>query len=323
MINKLFNLIKKIYPNINEKEKHVDNRVKVIKSDIIPYDFLLSNYDGDFVFSKITKYIKKCKKYMKLIFKNIILHIFYINENEINIKKLFKTIYRAYTLVKINNNTNNIFNIYILMSPYKRYICKKCIIKPLHINGGFTFVNNNDKIKNIFISRKEEYPKVILHEIIHHFNDINKNYWELNNIKKLKKHFKISNKTILNPNEAIIELWATIYSILFISYEYKVPYKFLLSKEINYSLKQSYKIKLLQNNKEWHEKSNAYCYIIFKTILLYNFNKLMKIYTFPYDTNIISEFLIKNSELPFKNIKNIEYYHRKKNTLCMMLFSDY
>ena len=41
MINKLFNLIIKNYPNINEKEKHMDNRVKVIKSDIIPYDFTL------------------------------------------------------------------------------------------------------------------------------------------------------------------------------------------------------------------------------------------------------------------------------------------
>ena len=171
--------------------------------------------------------------------------------------------------------------------------------------------------------RKEEYSKVVLHEIIHHYNDINKNFWDLNIIKKLKNHFKISNKTILNPNEAIVELWASIYNILFISYEYRIPYKIILFNELNYSLKQSYKIKILQNNKEWHEKTNAYCYVLFKTILLYNFNKLMKIYTFPYDTYIISEFLIKNSELPFKNIKNKNFYYRKNNSLCMMLFSDF
>lgn len=316
MMNKIFKQIKQHYPKIN-------NTPKIVYNNSIPYDFLLSQFSGNYSFSKVNNYIRNCKKYMIMTYKNIKLHIIYKTNNEINISKLIKTIMRAYTMIKINNNSHNNFNIYILMSPYKRFLPKTGIIEPEHINGGFTQVNYNNS-KNIFISRKEEYSKVLLHEIIHHFDKINNNDdWGYENIKKLKEYFKISDKTLLNPNEAIVELWATIYNILFISYEYKLPYNMLLKKEIINSLKQSYKLILFQKNKEWFEKTNSYCYIIFKTILLYNFNKLIKIYTFPYNTNMITDFLIKYSNLPLKKINIYEPSYRKTSSLCMMMLSDF
>lgn len=312
MINKKFiDDIKNNYPNISD-----NINIHITKNNKIPLDFLLHNFKDGFVFPQITKYINKCKKYIIINFFNINLHIIYKNDNEINISSLLKTIKRCYTLSKIYK-LSKIFNIYILMSPYKRFIPNTGIIKPVHINGGFTYTNSNE----IFISRKEEYSKVILHEMIHHITNINNDNWDIDNINKLKKHFNISNKTKLIPNEAVVELWASIYNILFISFEYKIPYKILLYKELECTLNQSYKLKLFQKNKEWVENTNAYCYVIFKTILLYNFKKLMKTYKYPYDIDAITSFLIKNSTLPVIK-KNISKY-RNNNSLCMMLFSDY
>jgi predicted acylesterase/phospholipase RssA len=311
MLNNIFKDIKNNYPNNLSK-----NNIKIDIMNEVPYNFLLEHFDSKYVFSKIITYIKNCKKYIIISYNNIRFHIFYIKDNDIIIQHLIKSIMRAYTLTKINNYSHITFNIYILMSHYKRFIPKKGIINTEHINGGFTSLTN-DLNRQIFISRKEEYSKVILHEIIHHFKDINNENWDSGNILKLKKHFKISSTTNLNPNEAFVELWATIYHILFISYEYKINYKLLLKKEINNSLSQSYKLLLFNKNAYWQEKTNSYCYIIFKTILLYNFNKLSKIYAFPYDISSMTKFLIKYSKLPSycDNIKN--------NSLRMMILSDH
>ena len=89
------------------------------------------------------------------------------------------------------------------------------------INGGYTNINDN----KIFIVRKEESNKVILHEIIHHNKLIHSNKWKKTNIKKLKKHFNIDDKCDLEPNEAIIEFWATIIHLFFISIQYNLNMK--------------------------------------------------------------------------------------------------
>jgi hypothetical protein len=56
------------------------------------------------------------------------------------------------------------------------------------------------------------------------------------------------------------------------------------------TLQESYKDEI------WNDKSNIYCYIVFKTILLYNLNNFFKIYTYPYDTDIITKYIIDNSK---------------------------
>jgi hypothetical protein len=311
MLNNLFKTIKDNYPDSLATDKI---KIEIIKD--VPYEFLLHHYNGRYIFKKITTYIKNSKKYIILTYKNIKLHIIYKKSNDIIIQHLIKTIMRSYTLTKINNYSHITFNIYVLMAPYKRFIPKKGIIDTEHINGGFTRLTDYHN-QDIFISRKEEYSKVILHEIIHHFKHINNENWDTNNILKLKKHFKISSVTTLNPNEAFVELWATLYYILFISYEYKLNYKILLKKELNNSLSQSYKLLLFNKNNYWKEKTNSYCYIIFKTILLYNFNQLEKIYAYPYDTYKMTDFLIKYSKLPqyCDNINN--------RSLRMMILSDH
>ena len=55
-----------------------------------------------------------------------------------------------------------------------------------NINSGFTYVNRND----IYIFRKEEFPKVILHELIHHDLNIHQdNFNDDNNLHKICENY--------------------------------------------------------------------------------------------------------------------------------------
>jgi hypothetical protein len=310
-LNKLLTNIKKNYPYDLEPIYHYDNN--------IPTNFLLNEYNGNFVINGTKEFILNIKKSIILEYDIIKLHIYYNKDDDINITHLIKIIKRCYTIIKIYD-IKKIINIYVLMSDKKRYFPNKknILIDCNNINGGFTNINGN----KIFILRKEEYSKVILHELLHHVNILNNYDWDDNNINKLKEHFKISKNTLLAPNEAITEIWATIYLILFINYEYNIPYKMIINYEINRSLYLSYKLLKYQGNNLWNEKTNAYCYILFKTILLNNLNKLLLKYTYPYDINYLTKFFIDNT-VNLKIIKNNYYKNIKNNSMRMTVFGDF
>jgi hypothetical protein len=151
------------------------------------------------------------------------------------------------------------------MNPKKRYMPAKKdeLIDVININGGFTYTNKN----NIYIIRKEDYNKVILHELLHHNIFIHKDEWKEANIKRLKEHFNIHNKMILIPNEAIIETYACILNTIFYSIETGTSLKDNLKKDQEYSIYIAKKILERQGKKKWIEKTHSYCYIVFKTIL--------------------------------------------------------
>lgn len=213
------------------------------------------------------------------------------------------------------NNSKDLKIIFDIKYGNRTFPKKNKFIKFENINGGYTSINSNE----IFIVRHEEYPKVILHEIIHHNPLIHSDKWKKKNIIKLKKHFNIDSKTDLEPNEAIVEFWATIMHLYFISIENNLNIKKLLKDEIKYSLFKSNQL-LNHLDGKWNEETNAYCYIIFKTIMLYNLKDFMKIYHFPYDDTKITDFLIKHSKLPI--IKKNPFNKIPDESLRMMIYSD-
>ncbi len=277
------------------------------------------NYNEEF-----NNYLQSLNKIKKISKGNI--NFFIIdndNETENNDKKeeeqLNKNLDRIY---KFANGFGHIFNIYLLLSHFKKSF-KANLREPLNTfntNTGFTFAKVSGD-KTICVLRKEEYIKVIYHEIIHHIPLIH-NEFKLSNINRLKSHFKILNLNI-DPNEAIIELWATIMFLKQLSVESDKDFYELFKDELNYSLYKSNQIIKLQkiNNGYWKDdETNLYCYVIFKTILMYNIDELNKIYTFPYDDTIITNFLIKYSKLPVIDIYTNN--KRKKMSLCFMNNSD-
>jgi hypothetical protein len=260
--------------------------------------------------AKIRDYAEKCNKYIHVSCGPITLHLLYVDTLHENLYKILRTLKHCILIHNFFNMTEA-FNIYIMFSPYKRYIYQNKPIDVININGGFTNPNEN----KIFIIRQEEYAKVIIHEMLHHVKSIHHDHWSVSDIAELKKTFNIAEQTVLIPNEAVVELWATLFFISFMSSEYNIKFKTLLQSELKHSLYQTSKILKKQGNNPWTEYSNAYCYIVFKTILLHAYiNNILPDNT-PHD--ITRYLILHKTDLP-------KYIHRNTpdKSLRMMKLSD-
>jgi hypothetical protein len=289
---------------------------KIIKAKEIVNDY--------FKYDKLQIYLNKLNKIFTIQFHNINVYVLYENTtDEFDINYIKKVLIRAY---KITKHINKTFNIYLMLSPLKKEF-NSTILETYNCNGGLTIIYKSPTIPNvdIYIIRKEEFGKVIIHEIIHHITLIHSTFKQ-SNINKLKKFFKISPLADIDPNETIVEFCATLFHLYQISLETNIDFYKLYKDELKYSL---YKTKqLLELQKEmkdgiWYEESHIYCYIIFKTIIMYNLCEFQKIYTFPYNDDIITDFIINHSNFlsSLKLIKNPTKMRLPKS-LCFMVHSD-
>lgn len=288
---------------------------------------LKSNFTNIYNIPEVISYIDNINSVKIFKFNNLILKIFYNDNEYFNFNFIQKIIKRGAFLIKHKKIIIN-----FIPSNAIKLIDEDDIMTAKNINSGFTYLLKDE----IFIFRKEEFPKVFLHELIHHDLNIHNDIFQNINNVRLKSHFNISDNTILILNEAIIELWATIFQLAFISIDYNLNFKQLFNIELLYSLYKSYQILKIQKEKYnniWYDKCNIYSYIIFKTILLLNLNKFINIYMYPnkYDDTLLTNFIIKHSNLPlinknpylklFINGKSKKIF-RSNNSLCFMLFSD-
>lgn len=289
---------------------------------------LKANFRGNYKINEVINYIDEVNAKFEYNYGNIDCIVYYRkNKDKIDFDDIKEKIERGN---KIANKSKKI-KIHLLLTNAKKKFEKNKILTPRNTNSGFTYTNGN----NIFIFRKEEFGKVIIHELIHHDKLIHNDEFTNENKKKLINHFGITEDTILILNECIIEFWATLIHLAFVSCKYNIDYLKLYENELNYSLYKSYQIlKLKQKNKDklWCDKCNIYSYIIFKTILLKNINEFIKIYSYPYDNIKITNFIIEKSGFLNELIKNppknpmikikSHKIQRPSNSLCFMLLSD-
>lgn len=256
-----------------------------------------------FNFGFAHEYIHKCNRCYHITYKGLNMYI--ILQSKITPKmrmQLFRNLYRVYLvsqIYKISKWGDYIFNYYVIMNPLKRHLPAKReqIIDAENINGGYTYTNKN----NIYIIRKEDYNKVIIHELLHHNTLIHKQEWEDANIKRLKAHFKIHPNMLLIPNEAIIETYACILNTIFYSIETGTSLNENLKRDQVHSINLTRKILNKQGGNLWDEKTHSYCYIVLKTILYVYFNKFLKIYRYHNDTDI-TDFIIKYSHKIYRRV---------------------
>jgi hypothetical protein len=285
------------------------------------------NFEGIYRIPEVISYIDEITSVKIFKYGRIVLKVYYRRTDEIDFDFMRKVLRRGAFILKTKDLTIN-----LIPSPAKKIFEEDGIMSGRNINSGFTFISRNE----IYIFRKEEYPKVILHELIHHDLNIHNDNFSQENKRRLMEHFKISEDTTLILNEAMIEMWATIFQLAFISIDYGLEFRRLYMMEMMYSMYKSSQIKKNQEEKKngiWCDDCNIYAYIIFKTILLLNLNELIKIYMYPsrYDDTILTDFLIKHSYIP-KIDKNPEYtiriqgdlkeIKRPPSSLCFMLLSD-
>jgi hypothetical protein len=235
-------------------------------------------YDGRFCPTSIIKYCKeKCNNYTQISHfnENIIYHIYSQNLSKKKLVKIKESYKQACCLCKYFGLSKN-FNIHLVLAPHKRlFPAMKKLINVENINGGFTSVNGN----NIYVFREEEFPKVILHELLHH-SPVHSEAWTKYQTDELKLAFDISPNMRLIPNEAVVEVFATIIHCIFVSIVIKQPFKKIINTEIHHSVLQSNKFLAKQGQLPsglWNEYTNSFCYIVFKTIMLMNFSKLANI----------------------------------------------
>jgi len=150
------------------------------------------------------------------------------------VEKIKKIVKRIKFLIFINeyikyktNNTKKISTIFLVLSNLERYFPdNNQIIKVKHVNGGYS----DSKTNIIFVWRYEEFEKVLLHEIIHHFDMDN-------------RHIHIETKLNINgPHsyyEAITDFWAIFYHLIYLSLVTRVSIKNLLEFELAFVKNQA------------------------------------------------------------------------------------
>lgn len=200
------------------------------------------------------------------------------------------------------------------------------IVEQKHINGGYTYIHGNE----IYVLRREEFPKVVLHEVIHHtklhFHD-----WDRQALRKLYDTFHISIdqcdpsmstcSTNLAPNEAVVECWAEMFQLAFLSCECKLPFKRLYEREVQFAFMQASKIKRYQESyvRMWREKTHAYSYIVLRTLLLHTFD----VWSRKAQSSVSLTNVILNTYLSSDIQRRLHSKACVSQTLRMTLFGDF
>jgi hypothetical protein len=281
-------LIKSYYP------KNI--KIPILKKDFteqIRKHILSELSDKDFIQSELNDLLKT-PFYYDILYKNIKINV--IPADYVSLSILKKIIKRIYTLTQIYELKDAI-TIWLIPSLSKRVFPHSgTVIQAENINGGYTYIHNH----TIYVYRFEEFPKVILHEVLH--NSKLHISWSHEKLMELYKLLNIdttlcehSCKTRLQPEEALIELWALYYQIMFQAYEKKKHCMDLFNQELDWSLYQSKRLlnyhKIYYQN-GWKEDTHAYSYIYLKTLFLYYWDDFSKI-AMPYTDAKILKF-IKN-----------------------------
>ena len=172
------------------------------------------------------------------------------------------------------------------------------MMEPVHINGGLY-----DSVK-IIVYREEAARKVIIHELIHA---------SLIDAHPLQLKIHSKYKSALFINEAIVEVYATIFNIL-LRGKNESLFSEMLENEILWGKYNTARLVEFFNNSKWIEGTNAMAYIYVKTYILCNLDKFMLI-EFPYTEDKLKPFFADFEQWDYsggdslgKDGFNISYY---------------
>lgn len=272
-MQKLFNQIKNNYTNIDYNIQECPT----------------PKLDSRFISKSLVNKIKKKMNHSFLVnFKNN--RIIITNNKDHVDYQLFMKLVNAINLIKkiVGNSDPN--NICIWLSDYKkRYPKKGEIIGSDNVNSGSCEIYNY-KNGDIYIWRREEVRKVLIHELLHSL----KIDYEISNSghldNKIKNDFNVNRD--ININEAYAESLATIINCMIIAIEKKKDYKYfkkLIEKEVNYSEGQVNRLLEFNgfnnltelkrkkiDNKIFKQNSSIFSYYIMKTALINNLDEYNK-----------------------------------------------
>lgn len=209
-------------------------------------------------------------------------------------------------------------DIWFVPDPSERLIPAQpaAAIMPQNINGGYTYFNEH----TIFVYRLEEFPKVMLHEVLHN-TPINASAgppWSAADVERLSRILIGPGPgAVVDANEAIVETWAELFQALFIAFENGLPARDVLEVERAWGENQAAKLYAHFISKKWKEETNAFSYTVLRSILMRNLDAFLKLER-PYKSADFIDFIVHYLPL-FKCEKSTNKY---KKSLRMSWFGD-
>lgn len=147
-------------------------------------------------------------------------------------------------------------------------------VGPENINGAFTYRVGTE----VYVFREEEFPKVMLHEAIHH-SSYDPSSSVLTGVEHLfRTSFNIAQDTRLLVNEGIVELVATHKHAEFVAYDAGQPFEKLWEREKEWMHDQAQRLlDRCMHGAKWRERSNAFAYIVIRWLCCENYEELLKL----------------------------------------------
>jgi hypothetical protein len=132
-----------------------------------------------------------------------------------------------------------------------------------HINGGLTYRDGSE----VFIFRKEEFPKVMLHEALHHTRAHAETgagvaAW-------LRRTYRVASQTPLRVEEGIVEAVATLAQAAAVADE-GLHAGDVEERERQWAFAQARRLLAYQKKyfAEWQEDTNAFAYLVVRALCL-------------------------------------------------------
>lgn len=275
-------------------------------------DMLRSTFeDTRFTHPEIPKYIRKSTHHIKMSQAStthpFVLHCVAPKATfnvsfRLYLTKLFVRAMKTIQMTQHSNHRVPMIEAWLIPLPaLRRFPTRTETLAPSHINGGFTFVpvhpthdTANAEPVRIFVFRREEMGKVLLHELLHHSpaHQTRDQDWE-QHLKDLyttlgidkegcvPSNFAQTCSTRLSPNEAIIETWANIFHCRYVSEELGIPVTQLIDAEVRHVLLQAHRLwqHIRSQSGSWSESTHAFSYIIIRAMFLTHLPMFLKWFT--------------------------------------------
>ena len=278
---------------LNSYGRIIMNHVNyLLKTNIIPdhmYNSVIDpNIMNEFVELYLMEHIHNELNYKHIYtikYKNldIILNI-YSKNNSVSSRTINDIVERVIVCGLFKSTEVNInINVDIYLTPFKKkydYYKPLEILGPREINSGASLVN-----KKLFVFRKEELNKVLVHELVHYLEI------DLNDVPfaNFPHFFNVSTNNKVLLNEAYTEIMALLINTCIYSDKLSVV-KETLNKELKYSMYQSAKILTIFkfytaeqffkrcDCDKFKQNTDIFSYFIVKTAILMDLDGFLELY---------------------------------------------
>lgn len=308
--------------SMEEKQEPMTNTEK----NVLREELLKSQY----TLPKVQSYLAKCIHRTRFTMGRIVIDVMCNKISKGLHEQVIRSLYRANATIACFGGIDSASGIRVVLlpihAPRQKPNAVQDTIEPEHVNGGYTYVHGN----TVYIYRLEEWPKVMLHELIHHIPKIQNIRWTPKMLADMYHIFEIDNagcpvhcSTLLEPTEAVVEAWAIFLHTAYMSHEMNKDFYKLLRDEIHWNdahiawiMHKKARMHMVEG---WKEGTHVFSYIVLRGILLQHLDEFLRM-SMPYRPKDLQKLWEKGWAFIPSRIKQIKVV--KKGTLRMSRYGN-